>query len=602
MSATFQGVLWNRQKQWYDGTLAALLLLGLAGYGAVIGTLHPNTTFETFVIRFTALSALILLHVILAIGPLCRLNRNFFPLLYNRRHLGVTMFFLGLVHGGFSIFQFHGVGDANPIVSAYTAYATDYWVWWNHPMEIGQFPFEVFGLAALIILFVMAATSHDFWLKYLGASVWKTLHTGVYVAYAFLICHVALGALQSERSPVYVILLGVGFFALATLHVLAWMKRGKAEKLREDGYIDAGPADELKEGIGKVVWVGGRAVALFRHKGRAYALSNVCRHQGGPLGEGRIIYDCITCPWHAYQYRAEDGCSPPPFTEVVPTYHVALADDRIFIHPQEKELESKSEGVELPEILEEAPDQGDFYIGWQKTPSPQKVKFLRWVVGVLAIGVPCLMAVIAWLQNPVEGGGYEFGVERTFTGDMVADPIPLLHLDSGGQNLVLVGSGKFALPADLLKKGDGKHVQLTGSLLYWKNMVMLEVNQPEATKVLGDSATVGLHGVVLGDVTLTGELVDTKCYFGAMRPAVGKVHRGCAIRCLSGGVPPGLLVRDSSGNGYVVMLAGEQGEKLEFNIEWAARPVEASGSLELYGNTLVLRADSLNLVHEDEPK
>lgn len=56
-----------------------------------------------------------------------------------------------------------------------------------------------------------------------------------------------------------------------------------------------------------------------------------------------------------------------------------------------------------------------------------------------------------------------------------------------------------------------------------------------------------------------------------MRPETGKVHRACAIRCLSGGVPPGLLVRDKSGDGVVLLLASETGGKLEYDVQLAAR-------------------------------
>ena len=72
------------------------------------------------------------------------------------------------------------------------------------------FPFELLGLAALLILFLMAATSHDFWQKNLGPSVWKGLHMLVYLAYALLVMHVALGALQGDTRPVYPVLLGAG--------------------------------------------------------------------------------------------------------------------------------------------------------------------------------------------------------------------------------------------------------------------------------------------------------------------------------------------------------------------------------------------------------
>src|SRR5207302_4707264 len=98
-----------------------------------------------------------------------------------------------LAHGVFSIVQFHALGDTNPLVSVFvsnTRYAS-----------LADFPFQALGFFALLILFLMAATSHDFWLHNLGAPVWKRLHMLVYAAYGLLIAHVALGALQSETSP-----------------------------------------------------------------------------------------------------------------------------------------------------------------------------------------------------------------------------------------------------------------------------------------------------------------------------------------------------------------------------------------------------------------
>ena len=64
---------------------------------------------------------------------------------------------------------------------------------------------------------------------------------------------------------------------------------------------------------------------------RVAALSNVCQHQNGPLGEGRIVDGCVTCPWHGYQYRPEDGRSPPPFTEAVPTFAVRVERGRVLV-------------------------------------------------------------------------------------------------------------------------------------------------------------------------------------------------------------------------------------------------------------------------------
>ena len=63
---------------------------------------------------------------------------------------------------------------------------------------------------------------------------------------------------------------------------------------------------------------------MFRDGAQIGALSNLCAHQNGPIGEGRIIDGCVTCPWHGYQYRLQDGCAPPPFTEKLVTYRVRI--------------------------------------------------------------------------------------------------------------------------------------------------------------------------------------------------------------------------------------------------------------------------------------
>ncbi len=202
MSNFYQAVNWNRQKRIYDTTLATGVLLYLALFTATTFALDPNATAETTLIRALGTCALLLLHLILCIGPLCRLNPRFLPLLYNRRHLGVTMFILALAHATFATIQFHALGDVNPLVSILIGSAD--------ARRVSQFPFELAGVAALGILFLMAATSHDFWLANLTAPVWKALHMLVYVAYGLLIVHVGFGALQSETDPLLAILLGLG--------------------------------------------------------------------------------------------------------------------------------------------------------------------------------------------------------------------------------------------------------------------------------------------------------------------------------------------------------------------------------------------------------
>jgi len=329
MGLEYRAVSWNRQKRMYDRSLIAGLLIYIGLFIGLGSAVNPNATFETQLIRSFGTGAFLLLHVILCIGPLCRLDARFLPLLYNRRHLGVTMFVMAFVHGGLSLFQFHGLGDENLFVSLFTA---------NMRYDsLAWFPFQPLGFFALVILFLMAATSHDFWLANLGPRFWKSLHMFVYLAYALIVAHVALGVLQAESHPALAAAVGIGMVLVFALHLVAAAKEARVDGDRAGAggdWIDVGPVQDIPEDRAKVVSLAGERVAVFRYDGKLSAISNICRHQNGPLGEGRVIDGCVTCPWHGYQYRPEDGCAPPPFHEKVETYDVRVVAGRVQVHPE----------------------------------------------------------------------------------------------------------------------------------------------------------------------------------------------------------------------------------------------------------------------------
>src|SRR5262245_20599741 len=168
MGVEYRAVQWNRQKRVYD----LVLVGGVAAYLVVFGTLtkvlFPYVTDEIMLMRAFGSASFLLLHIILCIGPLCRLNPAFLPLLYNRRHAGVTMFTLALLHAVLVVATYHAGSDTNPILSIFV----------SSPINgsASGVPFQPFGFFALVILFLMAATSHDFWLANLSAPVWKSLH------------------------------------------------------------------------------------------------------------------------------------------------------------------------------------------------------------------------------------------------------------------------------------------------------------------------------------------------------------------------------------------------------------------------------------------
>ena len=112
------------------------------------------------------------------------------------------------------------------------------------------------------------------------------------------------------------------------------MPEEAAQGRAEAPWLDVLAFDALREGRARVVTVAGERVALFLHEGRVSALSNVCQHQNGPLGEGRVFDGLAVCPWHGFQYRLECGRSPAPFHEAVPTFRVRVAGGRVLLDPR----------------------------------------------------------------------------------------------------------------------------------------------------------------------------------------------------------------------------------------------------------------------------
>ena len=329
MSAGYTAVGWNRQKKLYDWFIFGFCVLYLITFVAVTAFINPDYTFETVLIRSTSTLAVLLLHVILSIGPLARLNKKFLPLLYNRRHLGVTMFCIAAVHGIFSIIQFHSLGNVNPFVSLFTSNTNFF--------SLSGFPFQSLGFFALIIFFLMAITSHDFWLHNLSPKVWKTLHMFVYVAYLLIVMHVMLGVIQYETHPVFVLLISAGALWLISLHLIAGRREVKKDNekfdLVKEGFVKVCAVNDFEESRAKIFCIDEERIAVYRHENKLYAIHNVCKHQGGPLGEGKIIDGCITCPWHGYQYLPHNGQSPPPFTEKVSTFSLKIEGTKVWLNP-----------------------------------------------------------------------------------------------------------------------------------------------------------------------------------------------------------------------------------------------------------------------------
>jgi nitrite reductase/ring-hydroxylating ferredoxin subunit/DMSO/TMAO reductase YedYZ heme-binding membrane subunit len=327
MSERYVPVGWNVSKIVYDAVVLAIVGIYVGVFLWISPSFqHVTLPLDDYTMRMNAFGtcAFLLLSLILSIGPAARLDPRFLPLLYNRRHLGVIATTVAATHAYAALDWYFSYGPNDRfemLLRGNTSY-----------FQVHGFPFEVFGIFALLVMLLLAATSHDFWLRFLTPPVWKGLHMALYAAYLAVVAHVSLGAFQAAANPLLAIVVGFCAVGVATLHVAAsWVPAVSAVV---DGWIDAGPVAAIEEDHGIVITPpDAESIAIFRHAGALSAVTNLCAHQNGPLGEGRVIDGCITCPWHGYQYRLEDGCAPPPFTEKLVTFRLRIVDGHVWVDP-----------------------------------------------------------------------------------------------------------------------------------------------------------------------------------------------------------------------------------------------------------------------------
>ncbi len=102
----------------------------------------------------------------------------------------------------------------------------------------------------------------------------------------------------------------------------------------------------------------------------------------------------------------------------------------------------------------------------------------------------------------------------------------------------------------------------------------------------------------LGEFELIGEIVDSKCYLGNMNPGNGKVHRDCAVRCLSGGIPPVFATNDFNGSPAVLLLTGPNQKRLprEAFLDRVAQPIRIHGRVVQIGDKLFLETESSAII------
>jgi hypothetical protein len=222
----------------------------------------------------------------------------------------------------------------------------------------------------------------------------------------------------------------------------------------------------------------------------------------------------------------------------------------------------------------------EFYVGYLDKAPPQLAGTVRrTVLGVMALAMILAVGLVL-AQAPFPLSTFEFQKYKEFEGVLREHPYPSLD------NYLLVAPGKHGA-TEMARGLDGRMVRLKGSLIYRGGDAMIEA-LPNTVQASATALVAPATPIDLGFVTLAGEIVDSKCYMGVMNPGNGKVHRDCAARCISGGIPPMFVAKDSSGVFRSLVLAGVVNRHM---LEYVAEPVSVSGRLVRSGSLLILEAD-----------
>lgn len=235
-----------------------------------------------------------------------------------------------------------------------------------------------------------------------------------------------------------------------------------------------------------------------------------------------------------------------------------------------------------------------FYVGYFPRSAEGVARFIRPRLTLLVIVLAVLAVVAAAAGAPLGNGEFEYGTVRSFEGRIVESPYPMLAVRGEPRGdawsyYLLAGPGKHGAGPEVTGL-DGKTVRLMGTAAHRDGETLIEVAARPET-IAGDAQP--LDSLVdLGAITLTGEIVDGKCHLGVMVPGEGATHRGCAVRCISGGAPALFVAHDSSGTALRLLLVDGQFRPVGRRVlDLVATPLRITGQAFRRGNLYYLAAE-----------
>ena len=246
-------------------------------------------------------------------------------------------------------------------------------------------------------------------------------------------------------------------------------------------------------------------------------------------------------------------------------------------------------------------DDPPFFVGYLPTPRPLVLFLACTIVVMTGLGIGVGLAVVLAQQD--HGDGRFRFTYRSFEGVVQALPYPVLRLpasgDEGPRTIVLAGRGKRGVQG---RAGtlDGQAVQLGGVFVLREQSRLLQVGGRVKFRALEEPGLLAgwkpADDQFMGNFKIKGEIVESKCFLGAMRPGRGKVHMACAGLCVMGGIPPMFAVYRENGPNDLLLLAGPDGGPVpEELLDHISLFVELEGDVLARDDQLIFRIDPSSL-------
>jgi hypothetical protein len=248
----------------------------------------------------------------------------------------------------------------------------------------------------------------------------------------------------------------------------------------------------------------------------------------------------------------------------------------------------------------------EFYVSYIEGSLGNKTKKTLKKFTILAIFVIISGALIfSFSQKPFKNSRFELATATKITGVFHENPYPMLQVqiaENTFKNVLLLGFGKSSANPFLKKIQEevpdlnGRKLAIEGNLIYYNGKTLIQITDEEKITFADKSISIVPVKTAISSMTFQGEIIDPKCYFGVMKPGKGKIHRSCAVRCISGGIPPVFATTDGNNVATYFLLTDLNGKPINNQVlPYVGKPSDITGIVEKFEDWYVLKIDTKNI-------